>query len=325
MDRKSLAAFAVLLLALIGAPGIGAEDAANEQRIMEPFIDGDWWQVAGVPDVGKYNDAKQEPVDFSVWQAADGTWQLWSCIRRTKSVGRTRLLFGWEGKQITDPDWSPQGIKMEADPSLGETEGGLQAPHVVLKDGQYHMLYGDWENICLATSDDGKKFQRQILPNGKTGMFTEGVGGNSRDPFAILIGDEWFVYYTSFLNKQGAVYCRTSPDLRKYDESKTVAFGGVSGTNGTSAECPYVVKHDGHYYLFRTQQYYEKNGGPQTCVYRSTDPLNFGINQDRLYFVCKLPIAAPEIIRYEGQDYVAALMPDVKGIRIAKLGWRPKP
>ena len=98
MDRKSLAAFAVLLLALIGAPGIGAEVGAYEQRVMEPFIHGDWWQVAGVPDVGKYNDAKQEPVDFSVWQAADGTWQLWSCIRGTKCGGRHTVVV-WLGRQ----------------------------------------------------------------------------------------------------------------------------------------------------------------------------------------------------------------------------------
>jgi len=99
-----------------------------------PQIDGPWWQVAGNPMDHKYATAKQEPVDFAVWQAADGTWQLWSCIRGTTAGGqggKTRFFYRWEGKHLTDPNWSPMGIAMEADPSLGETAGGLQAPHVV--------------------------------------------------------------------------------------------------------------------------------------------------------------------------------------------------
>jgi hypothetical protein len=289
-----------------------------------PFIDGDWWQVAGNPDLGKFNDPRQEPVDFSIWQAADGTWQLWSCIRKTKCGGNTRLFYGWEGKSITSPNWRPVGIKMTADTALGETAGGLQAPHVVRSSDTYYMLYGDWEHICLATSRDGKKFERYIEPNGKTGLFTEGLGFNTRDPFAMRVGREWYVYYTAYPNKQGAVYCRKSSDLHTFSESTTVAFGGRTGVGPFSAECPQVVGHEGMYYLFRTQHYADADGGPRSCVYASRDPLNFGINQDRLYFVTELPIAAPEIVSTDGQQYIAALLPSLKGIRIAKLEWKRK-
>ena len=75
-----------------------------------PTIDGDWWQVAGDPHLGDYTSPKQQPVDFGIWQAADGTWQLWSCIRHTNCGGATRLFHGWEGHQITDRDWTPKGI-----------------------------------------------------------------------------------------------------------------------------------------------------------------------------------------------------------------------
>jgi hypothetical protein len=161
--------------------------ASSAAAVEAPFIDGEWWQVAGQPDLGKYTSPDEEPVDFSVWQAGDGTWQLWSCIRKTKCGGKGRLLHGWEGASITSANWKPTGIKMQADTKLGETEGGLQAPHVVKSGGEWYMLYGDWEHICLATSRDGKKFERQIRPNGKTGMFTEGEGANTRDPFAMLV------------------------------------------------------------------------------------------------------------------------------------------
>jgi hypothetical protein len=322
---KNSLSVVLLVLGLSLQPATAADTPSHRPAPMMPAIDGEWWQVAGNPDIGEYTTEKQQPVDFCVWQAADGTWQLWSCIRHTKYPGRTRLFHGWEGKKITDANWKPAGIKMTSKPELGETEGGMQAPHVVMKDGVYHMLYGDWDHICLATSKDGKTFERQIRPNGKTGMFTEGIGGNTRDVCALLVGDKWHAYYTAFPNKQGVDFCRTSTNLRDWSESTAVAFGGRAGTGGGSAECPFVVKHGDHYYLFRTQNYRGTNGEtPRTCVYASKDPMNFGINQDRLYFVAELPIAAPEIVTHNGQEYIAALMPDIKGIRIAKLKWMPR-
>jgi hypothetical protein len=313
----------VVLMLICVTPTLLFAASGVAPPVMRPAIDGPWWQVAGEPDLGRFTSPDQEPVDFCIWQAADGTWQLWSCIRKTKCGGYGRLLYGWEGQNLTEPNWKPQGIRMEAQTKFGETAGGLQAPFVALHNGTYHMLYGDWENICLATSRDGKQFERQLQPNGKAGLFTEGAGANTRDPFAILIGKTWRVYYTAFPNKQAVVYCRTSPDLRTYGESTSVAFGGRAGIGGSSAECPQVVEHGGRYYLFRTQHYQATGEGPRTCVYSSTDPMNFGINQDRLYFVAELPVAAPEIIRYQGQDYIAALLPSLKGIRVAKLVWTP--
>ena len=222
-----------------------------------PQIDGPWWQVAGDPDLGKYTAPKQQPVDFAIWQAADGTWQIWSCIRNTKCGGKTRLFHRWQGAKITDPDWQPMGIAMEADAAFGETPGGLQAPHVVKIGSEYVMFYGDWENICKAKGVDGKTFARQLQPNGKAGMFTEGAGNNTRDVMVIRVGKLYHAYYTAYPDKQGADYVRTSKDLNTWSPSKKVAFGGAAGTGPFSAECPFVYYHkeSGYYYLFRTQRY----------------------------------------------------------------------
>ena len=113
----------------------------EKKQVLIPTIDGDWWQVAGDPDLGEYTTPKQQPVDFGVWQAADGTWQLWSCIRHTNCGGNTRLFYRWEGESLDRPDWKPMGIAMEADTALGETKGGLQAPHVIKLDDIYYMFY----------------------------------------------------------------------------------------------------------------------------------------------------------------------------------------
>ena len=303
-------------LALFMACAAGSSRAADEPLM--PKLDGKWWTVATSPDLGELTSENQQPVDFSIWRAADGTWQLWSCVRRTKERGNTRLLYRWEGKSLTDPNWTPMGIAMRADEALGETPGGLQAPHVVKRDGRYLMFYGDWEHICAATSDDGKTFVRRPGPGGKSGMFTEGKGNNTRDPMVLNIDGLWHCYYTAYPNKQGAVFCRTSKDTIKWSDSKTVAFGGQAGTNAVSAECPFVVELNDRFYLFRTQRY---GKDAVTSVYHSRDPLNVGVNDDAGHLVTTLPIAAPEVIEHEGQWYVAALLPSLKGIQVTRMTW----
>lgn len=316
--RKTIAT--ALLLCAAGC----CVDAPRTKRM--PRVDGPWWTVAGNPDLGDLQGPpkdqpklRQEPVDFGVWQAADGTWQLWSCIRHTRCGGKTRLFHGWQGEKLTDANWTPKGIQMQADPHHGETVGGLQAPHVIQHDGLYHMFYGDWSNICIARSEDGKTFERWLMPDGKAAMFGEGEKANARDAMVIRVGDTWHCYYTAHPNLVGAVYCRTSTDIRAWSDSTIVSRGGLTGSTPFSAECPHVVYMDGYYYLFRTQRY---GGPPTTSVYRSPDPMDFGVDDDGK-FVCLLEVAAPEIINHDGKWYIAALLPDVQGIRIARLEWIP--
>ena len=295
-----------------------------DEPVLRPQVDGHWWTVATDPDLGPLNgpalehpNLTQQPVDFAIWQAADGTWQLWSCIRNTKCGGHTRLLYRWQSERLVDSNWRPMGIAMQADPGFGEAVGGLQAPYVFRADGLFYMFYGDWEHICCAISEDGKTFARRLQPNGKSAMFGEGVGNNTRDPMVIRIGGVWHCYYTAYPQHRGAVYCRTSRDLRAWTAAKIVAFGGRAGTGPSAAECPFVVERTGAYYLFRTQRY---GADAQTSIYRSHDPMDFGIDDDR-GFVGTLPVAAPEIVTHGGAEYLAALMPSLKGIQLARLRW----
>lgn len=308
---------------------------AGESRLLQPVLEGDWWPIAGNPDLGEIGTKGQQPVDFGVWQAADGTWQLWSCIRHTREPGKTRLFYGWEGKSIADHNWTPVGVKMRANPRVGETAGGLQAPHVIrgAHSNDFLMFYGDWNNICLARSpkDNGKAFSRVVQSNQSsvTAMFTEGAGTNTRDAMVIFVEVEqlYYCYYCAGVgfrsdgahNMTGAVYCRTSKDLVHWSESKIVSRGGRTGTSWGAHECPHVVSLDGYYYLFRTQRY---GGINISHVYRSKDPLDFGIGNDEDTFVCTLPVAAPELVNHEGQWYIAALNPGLNGIRISRLEWQ---
>ncbi|MBE3097467.1 MAG: hypothetical protein IMZ44_10110 [Planctomycetes bacterium] len=319
MRRREILGFLAAGAAGAGCSRLRAAAAAKEAPPALPRIEGQWWTLAGAPDLGPLSDPRQQPVDFAVWQAADGTWQLWSCIRNTRCGGKTRLFHRWEGKRLTDPDWRPMGVAMQADPKAGETEGGLQAPFVTRIGAVYHMFYGDWESICLATSTDGKTFTRRLGPDGKTGMFSEGPGNNTRDPMVLRADGRTYCYYTAYPNREGAVFCRTSEDLVKWSDAKRVAFGGAAGANPYSAECPFVVyrAESKRYFLFRTQRYGQN---AQTSVYASLDPLDFGVNDDRC-LLGTLPVAAPEIIEHEGQTFIAALLPSLKGIQVARLKW----
>lgn len=286
-----------------------------------PAVTGPWIRIASNPDLGEYHSSRQQPVDFGVWQAADGTWQAWSCIRNTRCGGNTRLFYRWESPELWNANWQPKGIAMESRPELGEVTGGLQAPHVVVADDRYHMFYGDWNNICHATSEDGKTFQRVIQSDGTTAMFSEGPGNNTRDVMMLKVGDLWYAYYTAFPNDQCMVYVRTTTDFKTWSRSSVAAFGGIAGTGRYSSECPHVVFRHGRFYLFRTQ-HYGKNA--LTTVYHSQDPTMFGINQDDRYLATQLAVAAPEIVSHQGQDYLVALTPELDGLQMARLNWIPK-
>jgi hypothetical protein len=285
-----------------------------------PEIDGEWWQVADDPDLGKLTAPSQQPVDFGIWRAADGMWQLWSCIRNTNCGGMTRLFYRWQGDKITDRNWQPMGIALEADATVGETPGGLQAPFVLQVGTQYMMFYGDWQHICRATSIDGKTFARRLGKDGKSGMFSnQSPTVNTRDPMVLAVGDKYHCYTTANPGGKGAVYCRISYDLETWDQERIVAMGGVAGDNPYSAECPFVHFHEPSrkHVLFRTQRY---GADALTHVYCSPDPLDFGICDDR-FLVGRLPLAATELVEHEGQTYIAALLPSLKGIQIARLSW----
>ncbi|MHC4401618.1 MAG: glycoside hydrolase family protein [Planctomycetota bacterium] len=308
----------LILLLITAACPVGVAD-----DLAVPQVVGDWWPVAGNPDLGPYTSEKQQPVDFGIWQADDGTWQIWSCIRHTKCGGHTRLFYRWEGKRLTDPDWKPMGIAMEADTSLGEAEGGLQAPHVFKEGEAYFMVYGDWHRICLAKSNDGKTFKRVLNDRGEPDLFS-GPYDTARDAMMLKVENLFYCYYMGHergAEYESAIFCRTSNDLREWSEPVVVSAGGVAATQcnwyGGDAECPFVVHKDGRFYLFRNQLY----GVPSlNTQYASANPLNFGVGHDR-FRIGTLPVAAPEILHHEGQWYIAALNPGLDGIRVARLRW----
>jgi len=307
---------AVVIGVMLG--GVCGGLRGQDKPVLVPVVDGEFWSISHAPDLGALSSPKEQPVDFAIWQAADGTWQLWSCIRNTLVPGKTRLFYRWQADKLTDVDWKPMGIAMMADPGFGETEGGLQAPYVFKEGTDYIMLYGEWDHIAMAKSKDGKTFARQLGPYGRSGMFGEGPGTNTRDPMVRKIGDMYYVYYSAYPDNKGYVFARTSKDMVHWSAAVKVAYGGSGGDGRFSAECPWVYfdKATEYYYLLRNQFYGAKS---QFKVYRSKDPLDFGKADDK-YLVETLTVgAAPEIVQDGEQLYLAVVKPGFDGIQLAKL------
>ncbi|MDR0542867.1 MAG: hypothetical protein LBH19_11755 [Dysgonamonadaceae bacterium] len=299
-----------------------------KKNSLVPIIEGEWWDIAANPDLGKLGKQGQEPVDFGIWQAADGTWQVWSCIRNVNCGGHERLFYRWEGKSLTDTHWTPMGIAMQSDPGVGEPEGGLQAPFVLKEKDTYYMFYGDWNRICLAKSADGKNFERVLNKRGQPDLFS-GPYQNTRDAMVLKSNGLFFCYYTGHTSTPPsgqdscAVFCRISTNLYQWSDPVVVCSGGSPSKGiawyGADSECPFVVNYNRTFYLFRNQLY---GPGGLNTQYLSDNPLSFGTGDDDSCLIGQLNVSAPEIIEYNGEYYIAALKPGLDGIRMAKLKWK---
>jgi hypothetical protein len=91
--------------------------------------------------------------------------------------------------------------------------------------------------------------------------------------------------------------------------------GGPWGT-----ECPHVVYRAGYYYLFRTEEY----STAKTHVFRSDDPVDFGIGDASDKYVGPIAVAAPEIIvGADGSEYITSNHDLRGGTRLCSLRWVP--
>jgi hypothetical protein len=137
---------------------------------------------------------------------------------------------------------------------------------------------------------------------------------------AVKIGELYHCYYTGHDVGKPApckIYCRTSPDLIEWSDFRDVSWGGSGGRGNWDAECPFVVHLDGYYYLFRTSWYWPP---AVTHVYRSEDPLDFGLDDDSKY-LGTIRVSAPEVMQVGDQYYISTVEDLQGGVQVAKLKW----
>jgi hypothetical protein len=280
-------------------------------------------------------------VDHHAYQDLQGIWHLWGCIRRTP-VGR--ILYHWEAASLTQSPWRQTGEIIRADRGAGESlddwygQEWLQSPFVVRDRDTYFMFYGGHGTgedaagsavaghdprmacqMCLMTSPDGRHWIRRRDARGYSRLF---VGpGETRDPCLLRVGEVWYQYYAGYHQddpEEAGFYARTSRNLLDWSDWTLVHQDRAYGAGNWNTECPHVVFRGGSYYMFRTADYRSAT----THVFRSDDPLDFGIGDASDKYVGRIAVAAPEIIvDGRGQEYITSNHDLLGGTQICRLAW----
>ena len=311
------------------------------------MIDGDQEHRIGF-EKGKHHE-HNAPVDHHIFRDAEGKWQLWACVRST-AVGR--ILYRWEAENLTDSPWRDTREFIRADRKAGECiddwmgQEWLQSPYFVHAAGKYYMFYGGHRaavdaagnrvgplagarghdqslfQICLMTSEDGRKWVRHKNNDGTSRLF---MGpGQTRDPCVLKINGLWHMYYAGYYDpdkpQEGAGFTvRTSEDLINWSDWRLVHRDPQYGPGRTDTECPFVLFREGYYYLFRTVRY----TNCLTYVFRSDDPFDFGVGDASAKLAGRLPCAAPEIYALNGHEYVSSSHTPLFGEQLCRIKWVP--
>ena len=313
----------LLVSGLVAALSAGVSGAPIPIPRVPKITSPNYIQITTMPDLGALNGPNpfgQHIVDHGFIQAENGQWQLWACIRGT-AVGR--LLYGWQSDSLTSPNWTEIGITARADPAWGESVNSqgvetIGAPYFRKIDDTYYVFYHS-NGMRAMVSEDGVNYQRMDLGNGGNLLYTNGGRDIMLTKFENPEYDDLFYSYSTITETATNSYVRlrTSDDLLNWNSPKTVAKGGIAGSDGVSAESPFVLELDGYFYLFRASSTTFK-----TYVYRSPDPTYFGINDDQ-YHIATFNIKAPELIFHEDQWYISDLG-DFQGLRLYPLEWTPE-
>lgn len=319
---------------------------------MRPVV-GDCWKLIGprpeslgkqLPNLNEEPLRGWQPNDHAIFQGLDGCWHLWACVRQT-SVGR--LLCRWEAENLTDSPWRLCEDVIRADRSAGESrvdylgQEFLQSPFVVRDRGLFYMFYGGYatgvdsdgnpdpdypamENqISLMTSPDGRNWTRFQNSEGLSRVFAG--PGAARDEYVVRFGDTWYMYYTGHHDRSvenESIYVRTSSDLINWSDWALAHFADPEFRTHRTCESPVVVERGGYYYLFRSGGYDRPEGS--TAVFRSDNPLDFGIGDPRDKYVCNIPAHASEIIvADDGREYISKIFEPETGyaIFLTDLHW----
>lgn len=292
-------------------------ELSDSKRPQVPRLNGPWVQIVGRPQLEKWASPEAEPVDFTIFQADNGDWQLISCIRKTTHPGSGRLLYRWSSPELQLTNWKPEGIFLSSRPEWEHAEGKVQAPFHV-KEMDKHYLFYNSRGCHLLTSENGLNFE----PVEKKVIFSMG-----RDVCILDDRDgsgKWIAYYTSperginSATGDHTIRARTAKKLEgPWSETATEIPPITSPPVGYKflyAESPLVIKRGNYYYRFE-----------QLHVYVSKDPMKWsGPPIANLAPEDPIKLLAPEIVTYNGQDYLLAYQwqnDDPRGIFIAPLVW----
>jgi hypothetical protein len=293
------------LLAATAALGLAALAIAAPNAPV-PSLDGAWWKIAdNSPDISPYTytpDFDDRTVDFTIFRASDGKWQLVACIRSTTYPGSGRLLYRWEGTtDLTAINWTPKGIFWTSAQTAGTTSGKIQAPHCFKEGIYWYMFWNSTGAAYCLRSTDGKTFANHTAYNGSLQFYQVSRDTMVFDDRTGVTG-KWIAYFLD--NKpDGSGGYMVSRQASALEGPWSAQITVVNDTG--KAESPFVFKRGDWYYLMK-----------QLTPHASADPLKF--DAASAFAAMGSGRYATEILLVDGQYYVAGYG---NGVWISKLKW----
>lgn len=253
--------------------------------------------------------------DHTIVRGDDGTWHLFGITHPEPADPEHEINFAHATAPSLHGPWTKQPFALTVDPSYGETH--LWAPYVLKADGRWYMFYAAGgadhtaSEISLATSPDLWHWTRY---RGDP-LFRDGF--DARDPFVMRLGATWVMYYDATSDPAGGnhvVAYRTSTDLMHWGDRHIAFTDPSTGTGGGPTESPYVVRHNGAYYLFLGP----RGGYVGTDVFKSNDPLHFDVTAG----VGHIASHALEVVQdTDGSWWVTSAGWGQGGVYLAPLDW----
>jgi arabinan endo-1,5-alpha-L-arabinosidase len=259
--------------------------------------------------------------DHTFVRDGSGAWHLFGITHTGPANPESEIEFA----HATAPDlhgpWTKQVPALTVDTVAPYSETHLWAPYVVHVGDTYYMYYcgggadRTQDEINLATSKDLYNWTR--LPSGP--LFTDGF--DARDPMVARVGSQWVMYYDATSAPGGGnhvVAYRTSTDLIHWSGRGIAYTDPTTGTAGGGTESPFVVQHNGFWYLFIGPRV----GYIGTDVFASTDPLHFDIGNQVGHIASHAAEVVPD---NAGNLWVSAAGWGQGGVYLAPLRFHGEP
>ncbi len=236
---------AVILVSLLGAcapdPTIPADDTSETASPTAA--------PQGYPDPLPLSGDIDLVHDPAMIRAADGTYLLYSTGRNLAiRTSEDRTTFTEAGSV-----W-PDGAPWTEEFTSPEDPASLWAPDISYHDGQFHLYYsassfGSRNSaIFLATSPTG--LSGSWKNRGKVWQTTDADDYNAIDPNLVVDDEGWWLSFGSFWS--GLKMIRIDPETGKQSpkDKKLYPLATRPAEANGAIEAPYIVRHDGYYYLF---------------------------------------------------------------------------
>lgn len=149
----------------------------------------------------------------------------------------------------------------------------------------------------------------------------------------LRVGDRWVMYYTATALPEGGrhvVVATESDDLVHWHGRTIVYADPMSGTGGGPTESPFVVEHDGRWYLFIGPDWqrltatfavdarYDPAGYVGTRVLASDDPLHFDLGGQVGFIAAH---ASEVVVDTDGSTWISHCGWGQGGVHLAPLRW----